>query len=225
LRRRTNHPVLTVFLDTVDKYSIPLEYALELIEGMRMDLNQTRYRNFAELRIFCYRVASVVGLMMSWVIGFEDESSRERALPHAIDLGIAMQLTNILRDIGEDLERGRIYLPDDELEQFGYTEEELRQHVRNAAFEKLMQFQVERARRYYQQGNAGIELLNQRGRFAVKVASDVYREILARIELAHYDVFTRRTVVPPLRKYWLTARNMAMPMARHSAGKLAFWKS
>jgi len=226
----SDHPVLRTFLHTAAQYEIPLEYAFELIEGMRMDLNGTRYRTFEELRLFCYRVASVVGLMMCCVIGFEEADYHARALPHAIDLGIAMQLTNILRDVGEDLERGRIYLPSDEMAQFGYSESELRSHTRNESFRRLMQFQVERARDYYARGNAGIRMLNRRGRFAVKVASDVYREILVRIEKSEFDVFNRRAVVPPAQKYWLTARNMAVPMMRHSidrmaSGRLAFWRT
>ncbi|MGC2661933.1 MAG: phytoene/squalene synthase family protein [Bryobacteraceae bacterium] len=224
LASRDDHPVLNVFLDTANRYEIPVEYAFELIEGMRMDLNQTRYQTFDELRLFCYRVASVVGLMMSWVIGFEDPADRERALPHAIDLGIAMQLTNILRDIGEDLERNRIYLPREDMERFGYGDADLRARIRDDRFRALMQFEAERAREYYRQGNAGIGMLNRRGRFAVKIASDVYREILVRMESSSFDVFERRTVVPTAHKYWLTASNLIIPVARHSAGKLTFWR-
>jgi phytoene synthase len=218
------HPVLRVFLDTVERHQIPIEYAFELIEGMRMDLNQTRYQNFDELRLFCYRVASVVGLMMCWVIGFEEPADRERALPYAVNLGIAMQLTNILRDVGEDLERGRIYLPREEMDSFGYTEEELKRHERNDAFSRLMSFQVERARGFYEKGNAGIGLLNRDGRFAVKIASDVYCEILQQVELSGFDVFDHRAVVPAGRKYWLTASNLAGPIMRNTADRFAFWR-
>jgi phytoene synthase len=220
----THHPVLQVFLDTVSKYEIPLEYAFELIEGMRMDLNQTTYRTFDELRLFCYRVASVVGLMMCHVIGFEHPSGRDLALPHAIDLGIAMQLTNIMRDIGEDLERGRIYLPQDEMQRFGYSETDLRHHLRNDAFAKLMNLQAERAHAFYEKGNAGIQMLNRDGRFAVKIASDVYREILQQLETSGFDVFDHRAVVPASRKYWLTASNLAGPLVRHTADLFAFWR-
>lgn len=218
--RRVDSPVLRLFAHTVAEHSIPDEYPFELIEGMRMDLNGIRYDNFADLRLFCYRVASVVGLMMSYVIGFEGP-----ALGHAIDLGIAMQLTNILRDIGEDLDRGRIYLPREEMARFGYTEADLRARQRNDAFLALMQFQIERARQYYALAEPGISMLSPKGRFAVKVASDVYREILAEIDHSGCDVFDRRAVVPPLRKYWLTARSMALPIARHSVERIAFWKS
>ncbi len=216
-----DHPVLSVFMDTVRRYRIPLEYPFELIEGMRMDLNQTRYETFDDLRLFCYRVSSVVGLMMCWVIGFENPADREKALPYAIDLGIALQLTNILRDIGEDLDRGRLYLPREDLRRFGYSAEDLRAHRRTPAFAELMRFQAMRARSYYERGNAGIPLLHRRGRFAVKVASDVYREILNRIEASHFDVFDNRTVVPAARKVWLTARNLALPMARRIAPTLS----
>jgi phytoene synthase len=213
----TDHPVLAVFLDTVQRYQIPLEYPFELIEGMRMDLNQTRYETFDDLRLFCYRVASVVGLMMCWVIGFENPADRERALPYAIDLGIGMQLTNILRDIGEDLGRNRIYLPREDMRRFNYSEEDLRAHRRTPAFTELMRFQAARARSYYERGNAGIPLLHHRGRFAVKIASDVYREILNRVESSHFDVFEKRTVVPAARKYWLTLRSLPLHVTQISS--------
>ena len=206
---RVLHPVLLPFLDTVRQYSIPPEYPLDLIEGMRMDLVNTRYRTFEDLRVFCYRVASVVGLMMSHVIGF-----REGALEYAVDLGIAMQLTNILRDIGEDRRRGRIYLPAEEMEEFGYSEQKLQDGVRDDAFRGLMRFQVSRARTYYELANPGIGLLSKEGRFAVKVAADIYRGLLDRIERSDFNVFEERAVVPAGRKYWLTARALAVPMAR-----------
>ena len=217
----TGHPVLKVFLDTAARYEIPLEYAHELIEGMRMDLTLTRYRTFAELRLFCYRVASVVGLMMSWVIGFQSVDDRRRALPYAIDLGIAMQLTNILRDVGEDLRRGRIYLPLDELARFNYSEQQLEQGVRNRAFGELMLFQVLRARSFYERGNKGIALLNADGRFSVQIASDVYKEILAKVERSGYDVFDKRAVVSTGRKYLITARNLAGPLTHRMRKRLA----
>ncbi len=203
-----SHPVLRVFLDTVHRHAIPHEYPRELIEGMRMDCNNTRYPDFASLRLFCYRVASVVGLMMSHVIGFPS-AQRELVLARATSLGIAMQLTNILRDIGEDLDRGRIYLPDEDLARFSYTEADLRARTRNAAFRELMRFEAARARAFYEEANPGIALLAPQGRFAVRIASDVYREILARIESSDYDVFAQRARVPAARKYWITARHLA----------------
>ncbi len=218
------HPVLQVFLDTVTRYQIPIEYAFDLIAGMRMDLAQIRYQTFDELRVFCYRVASVVGLMMCHVIGFKNPEDRQLAIPHAVDLGIALQLTNILRDIDEDLERDRIYLPLDEMERFGYSVADLQARTKNGAFYELMRFQAERAQRFYDQGNSGIGMLNPDGRFAVEIASNVYHEILTRLQSSHFDVFGHRTVVPASLKYWITAKSLAAPLARQSAGRLLFWR-
>jgi phytoene synthase len=200
-----SHPVLHLFVEAVRQYSIPHEYPLDLIRGMRMDVERTHYRTFDDLRLFCYRVASVVGLMMTHVIGYRDASSRATGTAHAIDLGIAMQLTNILRDIGEDLRRGRVYLPEEDLYRFGV---DLRSDPPSDAFRELMQFQIKRAREFYTSGSAGIRLLEPRGGFAVKVAAGVYSDILKEIERANYDVFTRRAVVSTRRKYWLLARGL-----------------
>ena len=195
------HPILRHFAGACDRHSIPAEYAFELLEGMRMDLEGARYRNFADLRVFCYRVASTVGLMMSHVIGYEGD-----ALPYAEDLGVAMQLTNILRDVGEDLGRGRIYLPLEEMEQFGYSEGALRRGERSPEFLALMRFQAERARYHYNQSLPGVPMLRPEGRFAVEIAARVYSGILDQIEAMDYDVFARRAVVPAWRKYGITAR-------------------
>lgn len=185
-----------------------------------MDLEGVRYRTFDDLRVFCYRVASTVGLMMSHVIGYHGD-----ALRYAEDLGIAMQLTNILRDVGEDLGRGRVYLPAEEMARFGYSETELRQRARTPAFVDLMQFQAERARHFYAISMPGIALLRPEGRFAVETAARVYRGILGQIEKLDYDVFGRRAVVPAWRKYGITARALAGPVARQSLGRLLFWRS
>jgi phytoene synthase len=219
------HPVLSVFLDTVRRHDIPKEYAFELIEGMRMDLNQTRYQTFEELKVFCYRVASTVGLMMCHVIGFERERERSAAIPRAIDLGIAMQLTNILRDIREDLGRGRIYLPTSEMHQFRCSEDDFRAGGVTEPLRELVRFEAARARSYYESGNAGISLLHPDGRFAVRLASDIYREILGIIDRPGFDVLKQRAVVPNVKKQWITARNLASPALRRSAGLFAFGKS
>jgi len=214
------HPVLRLFTEAVRKCGIPHEYPLELIEGMRMDLAATRYRTFADLRVFCYRVASVVGLMMCHAIGFEDP-----APVHATDLGIAMQLTNILRDVGEDLDRGRLYLPSTEMESFACTETDLGSRRCTDTFRQLMQFQAERARDLYERAMPGVQLLKPRGQFAVRIAAELYRDILREIERNGYDVFHKRAVVPGRRKLWLTGRSMAIPVARRSAERLMFWRA
>lgn len=213
------HPVLQVFLDTARRYDIPLEYAFELIEGMRMDLKRTRYQTFEDLRLFCYRAASVVGLMMCRVIGIKNFEERERAAQCAIDLGIAMQLTNILRDINEDLDRGRVYLPQDEMLCFGYSTTDLQARFRNEAFLNLMKFQAQRAQLYYDRGKSGIPLLRRDGSFAVEIASNLYHEILTRLQASSFDVFGHRTVVPASRRYWITARSVTLPFARQ-----LFWR-
>lgn len=204
----SDDPVLRLFLQALERYGIPAEYPRELILGMRMDLDGTRYETFEDLRVFCYRVASVVGLMMCHVIGFAPPEAITVAKPHAIDLGIAMQLTNIARDVGEDLDRGRIYLPRVEMDQFNYTEEMLRRRVFNQQFRELMKFQIARARRFYETAAPGIPMIHRRGRFAVQISSDVYREILRAIEWNNYDVLTKRAVVPGYVKWAITGRRL-----------------
>lgn len=208
-RGHSMSPVLDLFARTVVEYRIPHEHPLELIEGVKMDARGERYRTFEELRLFCYRVASTVGLMMMHVIG-----AKPGADSYAIDLGIAMQLTNILRDIGDDLRMGRIYIPSAELDRFSYSEADLRSSLRNEAFVHMMRFQCARARSYYAAAEPGIPLLDSRGRFAVRIAADVYAGILDRIESSGYDVFDRRAFVPKPRKYWITARALAVPALR-----------
>ena len=219
----SEQPILRLFLDAVERHAIPAEHAFELIEGMRMDLDGVRYRTFDDLRVFCYRVASTVGLMMSHVIGFAEPARRDEGLAYAVDLGIAMQLTNILRDIGEDLGRARLYLPSEEMARFGVTEEELRNGRMSGGFRELMAFQIARARDYYQRSAPGIPMLDARGRFAVKIAAEVYSRILGQIEANGMDSLARRAVVPAREKYWLTARIMSGPILRHSAGRL--WRA
>lgn len=209
-------PVLRAFFEAVREYSIPAAYPVDLIAGVRMDLERVRYRTFDELRVFCYRVASTVGLMMSKVIGFRDPSMETKGLEHAIELGIAMQLTNILRDVGEDLRLGRIYLPAEETDRFGYGERELEAGVIDSRFRSLMQFQIDRARAYYALAEPGIGMLDPRGAFSVRLASDVYRGILQAIERNDYDVFSRRAVVPARRKY----RMMASALIQRFSGTL-----
>ena len=215
----SENPTLRLFLDAVQRHAIPAGHALELIEGMRMDLRGQRYQTFSDLRVFCYRVASTVGLMMSHVIGFAQPARQAEGLVYAEELGVAMQLTNILRDIGEDLGRGRLYLPQEELDRYQVTEAQLRQGQLTEGFRQLMAFQIARARARYAQAAPGIPLLHRQGRFAVQVAAEVYARILHQIEANGMDSLARRAVVPAHEKYWLTARIMGGPMLRHAAGR------
>lgn len=212
-------PVLRLFHQVMHRHGIPHDYPRELMEGVRMDLTIARYETFGHLRVFCYRVASVVGLMMMHVIGFCGEPHEQ-----AIDLGIAMQLTNILRDVGEDLGRGRVYLPLDELAAHGLRVQDIEARTLDGRFRSLMRFQAARARDYYSRGMAGIAALSREGRFSVEIAAKVYAGILDRIERNDYNVYTRRAVVPSSQKYWITARSLAPVLARRSAERILFWK-
>lgn len=207
------HPVLDVFLDTLDRRAIPHDLPIEMIEGVRMDLDQKRYASFSQLRSHCHRVTGTVALMMTHVIGF-----RGPALDYMADLGLAIELTAILRDVGEQLAYGRIYLPLEEMDSFGYSEAQAARHVSNEAFQQLMQFQAGRAHGYYQKAEPGLKLLDQRGRFAMKAAYDIYRSTLRHLETSHFDVFHRRPAAPGLadqaERAWITARSMAGPITR-----------
>ena len=182
---------------TIRERLIPIEPFEALLDGMAMDLDIHRYDNFHALEIYCYRVAGVVGLLMAHVFGFR----HPRCLPHAIALGNAMQLTNILRDVGEDLGRGRVYLPGDELKRFGVDEDQLRDGRVDANFRALMAFQIERARRLYRDSEAGVpDLIGASSRLTVRLMGRLYGGILAEIEALDYDVFRTRARVSGRRK-------------------------
>ena len=195
--RLTNHhpaahdPVPLAWADAQRRFGIPRGYADQLIEGITRDLHQTRYESFAELTEYCYGVASTVGLMSMHVIGFRDKE----ALPYAVKLGIALQLTNILRDVGEDWRAGRLYLPQDELDDFGIEESVMTEGRVDKKWRAFMQFQIARARQLYDEAQAGIEMLDPNGRFAIAAAAGLYRAILERVEANDYDVFRQRAYV------------------------------
>jgi phytoene synthase len=191
-----------VMRDTIERFPQPLQPYLDMIEGMRMDLTTTRYSSFEELRLYCYRVAGTVGLMTQEVMGLDSAytsapwSDPPDASEAAVALGIANQLTNILRDVGEDRGRGRIYLPLDELERFGYGEEQLMAGVINESWRELMRFQLQRARDWFARSEAGVRWLAPDARWPVWASLRLYRGILAVIERHDYDVFNRRAYVP-----------------------------
>src|SRR5262249_35722932 len=172
----------------VRTYAIPREYLVAVLDGVCMDLAPVRYETFADLYGYCYRVASAVGLACIHIWGFADE----RGLKHAEAAGIAFQLTNILRDLGEDAARGRVYLPSEDLKRFGYSSEQLSRGERNEAFRALMRFEVERARSYYEAGQPLAALLQPPGRAVFQVMTRTYRGLLEAIERRDYDVFSRR---------------------------------
>ena len=190
-----------VLLNTIEKFPQSIEPYLEMIEGQRMDLNKFRYKNFSELKLYCYRVAGTVGLMTQNVMGIDSAytsapwSSKPDPSEAAIALGIANQLTNILRDVGEDRQRGRIYLPQEELKQFNYSEEELLNGEINNQWKNLMNFQLKRARDWFQKSEEGIKWLSSDARWPVWTSLRLYRGILDSIERLDYDVFNNRAFV------------------------------
>lgn len=180
--------VFVAWGDLLEKYSFDIELPLELIRGVVQDTEIDRYESFDDLYEYCYRVASTVGLMSSEILGY----SESHALENAEALGIAMQLTNILRDVGEDAERGRIYIPREDLERFGVSEDQILNRRFDGNFVELMKFEIDRARDFYRRGNAGIGYLDRDTRFTVAAASTIYAGILDRIEKQRYDVFAGR---------------------------------
>ncbi len=190
-----------VLADTLEKYPQTIEPYLDMIAGQRMDLDKFRYKNFDELKLYCYRVAGTVGLMTQNVMGIDSfyAAASWIEVPDiseaAIALGIANQLTNILRDVGEDRHRGRIYLPQDEIKQFGYSEEELLKGVLNSQWEDLMAFQLKRAREWFKASEEGIKWLSADARWPVWTSLRLYRKILDSIEKLNYDVFNNRAYV------------------------------
>ncbi len=195
-------------VDTLEQFPLEIQPFRDMIAGQRMDLHRSRYETFEDLELYCYRVAGTVGLMSTTVMGIDTQLqtapwSQHQNLdptPQAIALGIANQLTNILRDVGEDARRGRIYLPLADLAAFDYTEADLMAGVVDDRWRAAMAFQIERARQFYAEAERGIGLLSEDARWPVWSALALYRQILDVIEENDYDVFSKRAFVPSLRK-------------------------
>ncbi len=195
-RRRALHDcpapddlLVIAWRDTQLRYGIPVVYAEQLLDGVARDLVQTRYDTFAELTEYCYGVASTVGLMSMYVTGF----SGPEAIPYAVKLGVALQLTNILRDVGEDWAMGRLYLPLEELADFGITESAIAAGSVDARWRAFMRFQIERVRHLYQESLPGIALLHRDGRLGIAAAAELYGAILTDLEAHGMDNLTRRS--------------------------------
>lgn len=205
------NPILIAWQDLHTRYTLPEQIVYDLLEGIRMDLSIDRYATFADLELYCYRVAGTVGLLSMEIIGYQPGADT-----YAVKLGLALQLTNILRDIGEDAHRGRVYLPTDELTAYDLTADDLLATCHNnhwrtalchdARWHSLMQFQIQRARRLYQEAWPGIALLNQDGRYAVAAAATLYQGILTKIEANQYDNLSKRAFVPNREKLGMLPR-------------------
>lgn len=198
-QHQPQHPVTRALASVIEDFNLPEEHFLEIIDGMEMDLNYDSYPSFRELSLYCHRVASIVGLMAAEIFGFQDRGT----VKYAHSLGMAFQLTNILRDVHEDLQRGRLYIPLDELEQFNVSPEDLQAGKSTNNIIALFAFQAQRARDYYRQA---FEQLPEQDRYPQRcglIMAAIYQSTLDEIEQDNYQVLTQRVSLTPLRKLWL----------------------
>jgi phytoene synthase len=199
---RPQHPVTRALEPHREAFGIAAERLNEIIDGMEMDLRQTRYLDWAGLERYCYRVASVVGLLAAGIFGYRDA----RTLDYAKNLGIAFQLTNIIRDVGEDARKNRVYLPVEDLQRFGVPAADILQAKETPAFRTLMEFEAERARGYYQSAMSALPAADRRAQRPGLIMAAIYRTLLDEIQREGFHVLTRRTSLTPLRKFWIAWR-------------------
>jgi phytoene synthase len=193
------HPVAIALVPVVKQFNMAQEHLLEIIDGMEMDLDQPRYADFKSLQLYCYRVASVVGLLSVEIFGY----TNRQTLKYAHDLGIAFQLTNIIRDVGEDARRNRIYLPMDEMQQFGVTAADILNACETENFQKLMAFQIARAERFYDQALALLPDQDRKTQRTGLIMAAIYRATLAEVIASGCHVLKERVSLTPIRKLWL----------------------
>ena len=203
---KPQHPVTQALACAVLTYDIQQQHMLELIDGMAMDLDYNRYPDFDTLKLYCHRVAGVVGLMSAAIFGFGDR----RTLEYASELGLAFQLTNIIRDVGEDAMRGRIYLPINELQQFDVKAHEVLNRVPSERFLSLMRFQAQRAHSLYDEALSLLPQADWRAQKPGLMMASIYRTLLLEIQAAHFPVLTQRVSLTPLRKLWLAWKMQAL---------------
>jgi len=209
LRDERTSLILPAFRDTLQRYSIPSQYFHWIIDGTEMDLTANRCETFEDLYKYCFHVASAVGLVCLRIFGYREEE-KERAEKLAEQCGVAFQITNILRDIREDAERGRIYLPLEDMRRFKYTEDDLKNGVVNENFRALMRFEAERARFYYGEAQKLLPLVTQAGRPSLWVMMEVYRRIFDRIIESGFDVFQRRVRLSRSEKFSIVLKAILM---------------
>jgi phytoene synthase len=196
---KPQHPVAQALVPLVRQFNLAQEHLLEIIDGMEMDLDQPCYPDFKSLQLYCYRVASVVGLLAAEIFGYSDRQT----LKYAHDLGIAFQLTNIIRDVGEDARRNRIYLPQDEMQQFGVTAADIVNAHETENFQKLMAFQVERARRYYRQAFEHLPAVDRKAQRTGLIMAAIYQAVLDEVVASGCHVLKERVSLTPGYKLWL----------------------
>ncbi len=196
------HPVSRALVPLTGQFNLAQEHLLEIIDGMEMDLDHQRYADFKSLQLYCYRVASVVGLLSAEIFGYTDRHT----LKYAHDLGIAFQLTNIIRDVGEDARRGRIYLPMEELRQFDVPAADILNARETENFHKLMAFQIERARRYYRQAIEQLPAPDHKAQRTGLIMAEIYRATLDEVEKSGCHVLKERISLTPTYKLWLALK-------------------
>jgi len=199
----TKYPVLNITAEVFREYEIPYQYSLDFLAAMKQDVYTNRYQTYTDLRAYMYGSASVVGLIMSYLIGFNND----KALQYAPYLGEAMQLTNFIRDIGEDYkERSRIYLPQEDMDKYNVQDIDIRDNKITPEFIELIKFEIKRARSLYRKSDQGLEYLNKRGIFAVIMASRMYEAILDKVEQNNYDVLNKRARTSKREKIYILGK-------------------
>jgi phytoene synthase len=196
---KPQHPVSKALLPFIEKYAISKGHLGEIIDGMEMDLNQSRYLDWPGLERYCHRVAGVVGLLAAGIFGYRDA----RTLEYARELGIAFQLTNIIRDVGEDARKNRIYLPMEDMKRFNVTAADILNGRETPDFEKLLKFEADRAKAYYDKAFSALPAEDRKTQRAGLIMAAIYRTLLDEIESDGFHVLTRRTSLTPLRKFWI----------------------
>ncbi len=201
-RGQPHHPVSHALAPVIRDFNLPAEQLLEIIDGMEMDLTQHRYEDFKSLRLYCHRVAGIVGELSAMIFGYSDRNT----LKYATDLGLAFQLTNIIRDVGEDARRNRIYLPMVELAQFDVPAADILQCRQTDNFNKLMEFQYQRAQHYYEQAFSHLPAADRKAQKTGLIMAAIYRTLLEEIRNDGFLVLNQRTRLTPLRKLWIAWR-------------------
>lgn len=200
LNGKSEYPLLNKLSATINNFNIPIQPFFELLRGMEMDLQRNRYLTFDDLQLYCYRVASTVGLMCIEIFGYKHESTRD----FAINLGIALQLTNILRDIKKDAEAGRIYLPKEDLKRFNYSETDLLNLTYNDNFTQMMKYEVNRTKNYFNKATESLNLDDKGKMYAARAMQHIYFRILEKIVDADYDVYNNEFRASKLEKIWIS---------------------
>lgn len=208
---RPQHPVAEALRQALQRFDLPHEHFLEVIDGMEMDLDQQVYPSLRDLLLYCHRVASMVGLMAAEIFGYDDRHT----LRYAHDLGTAFQLTNIIRDVREDAARGRIYLPLDELQRFGVTPEQILGLEDNESIRALIRFQAQRAREYYQRAMENLPEVDRYAQRSGLIMATIYQTLLDEMDKDGFAVMRRRVGLTPLRKLWLAWRTSRREQKHH----------